>query len=475
MNGLAAVRAWAGGTPRARDGWTVALFGLALRLAAVLWGHGRFPPAEDGHFYHVVAGRIADGHGYTWLWPDGAVTYAAHYPVGYPALIGGLYAIFGQHAALAMAFNAVLGAAAVWAVHRCAARVASRGAALLAALLAALHPTLVFYTPALMTEGVSSALVALAMLLVLDARAQAGPKRWRRLIGLGLLLGVATLIRPQLLLLAPVFGAWVVPLRAGERRSWVMSGAAGALTAALAIAVCLPWTMRNCARMERCVFVSANGGWNLLIGAGPGATGSWVPIEQAGMPERCRHVYAEAAKDACFGQAAVERIREQPGAWLALVPKKLSATFDYVGAAAWYLRSSNPSAWSEERKLGLGVAETAWQRVSLLLALLAAARLSGPGRPVRLLLGLAAALALFQPAAWPSYLALCAIVLLGSWAEPLAVLAGWTVFTTALTHAAFFGAGRYAVVCFTATAALAGLLGRGRAARSAAGALTAAK
>src|SRR5256885_7855973 len=47
-------------------------------------------------FYHAVATRIARGAGYTWAWPDGVVTYAAHYPVGYPALLGAAYAVFGD-------------------------------------------------------------------------------------------------------------------------------------------------------------------------------------------------------------------------------------------------------------------------------------------------------------------------------------------------------------------------------------------
>src|SRR5512144_589034 len=98
---------------------------LLTRLVFVLWAASRFGPAEDGKFYHVVAGRIARGLGYTWLWPDGAVTYAAHYPVGYPALVGAVYAITGPVPGAAMALNAVLGAAAVFAVHRVSAEAAT--------------------------------------------------------------------------------------------------------------------------------------------------------------------------------------------------------------------------------------------------------------------------------------------------------------------------------------------------------------
>src|SRR5690606_5734903 len=100
----------------------------------------------------------ADGAGYTWLWPDGAVTYAAHYPVGYPALLAGLYALLGPSPVFGMAFNAILGTVAVLATYWVASESASRAGAVLAGTVVALHPSLVLYTPALMTEGVTAAL-----------------------------------------------------------------------------------------------------------------------------------------------------------------------------------------------------------------------------------------------------------------------------------------------------------------------------
>jgi hypothetical protein len=212
--------------------------------------------------------------------------------------------------------------------------------------------------------------------------------------------------------------------------------------------------------MGQCVFVSANGGWNLLIGAGEGATGSWVPIEQAGMPPECRTVYGEAEKDACFGRAARAQIAARPIRWLALVPAKLSATFDYVGAAAWYLHSSNPGAFDERQKLTLGVAETAWHRAVVLIALLALARAPGPRRKLRVVTALTSALWLFLKAAWVAHLGLLvAAALLGrkTYEQYVpAALAGWLLLTTAFTHAVFFGAGRYALVSFGLLSALAG-------------------
>lgn len=449
-----------GAAPRVSDALVCAAVGLVARLGVVVWAAGRFPPADDGHFYHVIATRIAEGHGYTWLWPDGTVTYAAHYPVGYPALVGGLYALFGEHPALAMGFNALLGALAVLAVHQLAASVATRRGAVLAALLVALHPALVFYTPALMTEGVVAALLAIAAWLVVCARRAAAPWRWW--IVLGLVLGTTTMVRPQSLLLAPLFGVLACPSRsAAAVRPWWRRVRAALVTTLLTIAVCLPWTARNCARMGRCVFVSANGGWNLLIGAGKGATGTWVPIERVGIPPRCRDVFDEAEKDACFGEAALEQIARHPGHFIRLVPAKLAATFDYSGAPGWYLHSSNARAFDFHDKVRLGVIETVWERLEVLLALAALALWPAPRPRARRVAAVLAGVFLFVHAAWVAYLGVVVCAVLAGRAiarHPPAALAAGTLVLTAATHAVFFGSGRYSMVCFALVSALSGCL-----------------
>ena len=155
--------------PPARDAWLLAAIALLLRLGFVVWAASRFLPAEDGKYYQIVAWRIARGLGYTWLWPDGVVTYAAHYPVGYPAILGGLYWLFGPRPWLAMALNALLGSLAVAGVVRLASSVATRRGAIIAGCIAAVHPTLLFYTPALMTEIVSASILAIGAWMALAA------------------------------------------------------------------------------------------------------------------------------------------------------------------------------------------------------------------------------------------------------------------------------------------------------------------
>ncbi len=383
--------------PGRRDALVVASVALAARLAVVAWAAGRFAPTGDATYYDKLARRLAAGEGYTWLWPDGAVTYAAHYPVGYPAALAALYATVSSSPTAGMLLNAVVGTLAAVAAHRLAARCAPAKTAFVAGLLVALHPGLVFYTPALMTEAVTGALLAAAAALA--ARARDRDRVASGALAIGIVAGLATLVRPQALLCAPTFAAL-----AFAPSSWKRVGLAAALASATAIAVCAPWTARNCVRMHRCALVSVNGGWNLLIGTDGSANGAWAPVD---VPPACREVWDEAGKDACFERAAVETIAAHPASWLALAPGKLAATFDYSGAPGWYLHASNPDAFGDTAKVALGVVETLYERVALLLALVWAAREDGSprrrGRVAVAVVGAVAAL-VTQPA-WIGYVA----------------------------------------------------------------------
>ncbi|HTJ82740.1 MAG TPA: glycosyltransferase family 39 protein [Polyangiaceae bacterium] len=419
------------------------------------------PPAADGTFYDTIARRVASGHGYTWLWPDGAVTYAAHYPVGYPALVALGYRLFGAHPGIAMLENAAVGTLLPLAIHASVASFASRRAALGVGIVAALHPALVTYTPALMTEGVTAALVAIACAVATAAvrRGARRPLRWPLALALGLVLGLATYVRPQCIAFAPA-----LPLAASlSSREALRRGAVIAVLATVgALVTVAPWTARNCDRMGRCALVSVNGGWNLLIGTDASAKGTWAELK---VPDACRDVFDEAEKDACFGREARRIIAAHPLDWVALAPMKLDATLDYFGAGPGYLRTAAPGEISEATKRALGALETAVQRLLLAAALFGLARLAIPDAPRRLgraLPFVLAALALF-PHATAAYVllgvgAIAVTVSRGRSRVPPAVpVAGAVILLTALLHAVFFGAGRYGLVLVPATLTLSAL------------------
>lgn len=424
----------------------VALVAILARAPLVAWAWSRIPPTGDGAFYHLFAGRLAAGLGYSIQWPDGVVTPVAHYPVGYPALLAPFYALLGAAPGWAMVVNTALSAMGAVAIQTLAARVTTARRAAAAGLFVALHPALLFYTPAVMTELATFALVAAAFALADTER-----RRWGRLALASLLLGGATLVRPQSLLFAPVLGALCVPGRPALARRVI----GAALACALTVGVCLPWTARNCREMGQCALVSVNGGWNLLIGTHT-TSGSWEAVK---VPDACREVWDEAAKDRCFGREAQRAILASPGEALAKVPRKLAATFDYVGAAPWYLHAANPDAFPTTAKVVLGAFETVVIRAALVLALLALARARGRYRRARALLAALGIVSALLPSAAFAYLALALAAVLGQPAGrargTLRPLAAATIVLTMLVHGAFFGGGRYALVVLPFVAALA--------------------
>jgi 4-amino-4-deoxy-L-arabinose transferase-like glycosyltransferase len=437
-------------TDRRRDAWAVFAVALFVRCAVVAWARGRFPPTGDGYYYDVLAHRLAAGAGYTWPWPDGTVTYAAHYPVGFPALLAIAYVLFGPSDTIAMSAAALLGAASAYAAHRLVDDIdESRWRPTAAGLAVALHPALVPYTAARMTEGVTAALLILAAALASRARATRG---WGLTFAVGVVMAVATLVRPQSLLLAPVLGA--LSLRAGAKLGTRVARAAAVTL--IALACIAPWTVRNCVRMRRCALVSLNGGWNLLIGATT-SSGGWEPIS---VPPACATVWDEAEKDACFERAAVQAIVQNPAAWLSLAPSKVSMTLDYFGAAPWYLNASNAAAFGPRSKEALAIVETVASRLLLLAALIACSGFEGPRRSARrfvALIGAAGALTLHGSI---GYICLVACVsLLGRRAllrMPLVVPAcAAVIVATIVVHSVFFGSGRYGLILAPFVAALA--------------------
>jgi hypothetical protein len=376
------------------------------------------------------------------------VTYAAHYPVGYPAILGVAYALFGAEPSSAMLVNALFGALMVPAAYFIATSVGAGRLARWVGLALAVHPTLVLYTAALMTEGLSASLFVLlsAFALWLSQR-QSG---WMGRLVLGILGGLLVLVRPQLLPALPALGSVAVATSAGLtgwRELW-LRGRGGAQVLAVGLLVCLPWTLRNCAKMDGCVFVSANGGWNLLIGTLPEGRGSFAPIDGATVPIECRNVFGEAGKDRCFGQAGMRRIRSEPVAWLALAPQKLGQLFNHGAVASAYLRTSNGSLVTEVVRQRLATLETVCTRLFLLGACWGLGRAARRGR---LVLAFALAAGAFSLSPWGYAAELC---LFGGLLalrptpgrRPLLFLAAVLLGLSCFTHTLFFGAPRYALV-----------------------------
>jgi 4-amino-4-deoxy-L-arabinose transferase-like glycosyltransferase len=453
----------AGSGPRpAKDiafSWALAMVALLPRLfVAIAWAR---EPVWDGHYYHLGASRIAAGLGYSEdVLIHGVSVWKpwTHYPVGYSALLSLFYRVFGEHLLVGPLLNALLGAATALLVHRIALYHLGVMRARVAGGIAALHPGLIAYCPLLMTEIPSAFMLVLLVWTLLHFRG-----RWHGVLAGGLILGALTLMRPASLLLVPLIALVEGrPLARGALRAAALLG--------VALLVVLPWTIRNCQRMDGCALVSTNGGWNLAIGAIT-ETGRFQTLRGK---DGCPNVTGQVQQDDCWAKVGLQKIKQSPWRWLGLAPKKLAQTFDHESFAVEYVHEADPGAWPDDRREAARGLLTAAH-----LGLLAAAALSIVARPfgrvtpaekywqLGLLLLLCALIAYGvvdeqHPFHWLILLApALAFAPLPGRPELGAVgrVAMAALLITALTHVVFFGEDRYhlflsPLLCVLAAAAL---------------------
>jgi 4-amino-4-deoxy-L-arabinose transferase-like glycosyltransferase len=217
-------------------------------------------PMSDQLWYLERAVGLLNGEGYA---VQGQPT--AFWPVGYPAFLAGLFAVFGPDIEVAKAANLVLSAIAMAFVYRISRRATgSETAAKAALVLAALYPTLIFYTELLYSELLFMTLLLAGIDLLLGAGEHR--RRWIAIAAAGVCFGLASLVKTQGLLLPGVLtGGTLILRRIGFRQAVLM----GLVVYAACLAVITPWTLRNWAVLGQPVLISTNGGFNLYMGNNP--------------------------------------------------------------------------------------------------------------------------------------------------------------------------------------------------------------
>jgi hypothetical protein len=279
----------------------------------------------------------------------------------------------------------------------------------------------------------------------------------------GLALTAAVLVRPSSLLALPLV-AFLFPF------SFWRSVTRTAIIGAVCILGVLPWTIRNCERMDGCTLVSTNAGWNLAIGALTD-TGRFRTLHAA---DGCPIVTGQVQQDRCWWDVGVRVIRQNPSHFLATAPLKLAQTFDHESFVIEYLHEADPTAWPDQvRKRGREIL-SAFHRALLVSALFCVVarvrweRYRSFGFMVQAMLGLGLAIlsaVVIRHDEHPFYwlvVALCSIYWLPLPGHPrrfgIIEFAVGFIALTALTHIAFFGEDRYHMVatpllCLCAAAA----------------------
>jgi hypothetical protein len=253
--------------------WLVLGCGAVLRIAWAVYFDPN--PVNDGKWYWARSTELADGLGYQ---VNGLPT--AYWPVGYPALLGLVFKLFGTDLFVMRLLQALLGTLCLFAIHEVAHRAsASLIAARAAMLLIAVYPGDIAYTSVMLSEPSYNAWMMSGMAVGLSTVA------WRlRIVGAGLLFALAALTKPQGILLPVMFGL----LAAGRPRSLKLVAVNTGVCVLVMCAALSPWWVRNALVFDAFVPVSNNGGINLFVGNNPRAQGGYrssEKVERGGRPE----------------------------------------------------------------------------------------------------------------------------------------------------------------------------------------------
>jgi 4-amino-4-deoxy-L-arabinose transferase-like glycosyltransferase len=255
------------------------LLALGLRGAWIRHTDTQLPWLGDPQYYHATAQNIAEGRGYSVSFEDaGFVADDNSQPTdfwapGFPFALAPFYKLFGARIAVGKIFNAIVGALAVLPIFYLGRRLWPRPhadpAGLLAAFLFAITPSLVFWTPAILSEP----LFTLGLASTLAVALWAGERRSIAGFALtGLLLTATAFVRSQgAVLIVPVAILLVrdIGLRSVARVA-VPVGLAGAV-------LLVPRAVRNRLVMGHVYLINDDLGYNLRIAHGPNSTGTSVP------------------------------------------------------------------------------------------------------------------------------------------------------------------------------------------------------
>jgi hypothetical protein len=264
---------------------SILLLGAALRVGMAFYLGNQVDPvpaAYDQVFYHDVALNLLAGRGFSFTnppWPfiePGAPT--AYVPFLYQLFLAGVYKVAGVYPLVARIVQALMCSLLPWLVYLLTRRIVSGSSAavpsrwqakagaisLTAAAITAFYAYFVFYSAALMTEGLYLLMVAASLLLTYDLAGQSMPPSIRRWAAWGLATGVTIVMRQVFMPVSAVLFLWVAWRLRGRHAPRVWLPRATVAVAVIA-AVILPWTIRNYLVFDRFLLLNSQTGqvfWN---------------------------------------------------------------------------------------------------------------------------------------------------------------------------------------------------------------------
>lgn len=279
---------------------------LARVAAAVLLREEFFTSGDQS--YDDLARSVADGNGFSV-----AGRPSAGNPPVYTLLVAFSYLVGGRGWVSVGLLQALIGVVAALLVFALGRRLFGVAVGLVAAGAFAVYPYLVAQSAQIMDTSVF-ALLLVATVLACVRAGQLGSMRSSALVGL--VAGLAFLVRPTIIAVAVLLPVILLMLGVGPARAVRMSGVA----LAAALMVLLPWTVRNAVVLDAFVPGATKGGVNFWKGNSPQAAefierGISVDLltEQPDAPASPQ--LDEAGEDRWWYDRGFAWIRANPGDW----------------------------------------------------------------------------------------------------------------------------------------------------------------
>ncbi|TXH02677.1 MAG: glycosyl transferase [Candidatus Moraniibacteriota bacterium] len=331
------------------------------------------PSSDMGWYYHRAIELLETGR----YQENGIPT--AFWPVGYPAFlalvmaIGGASVLTGQLANLSLSVACTL-----LTYHLCIRQFNSQRIAAIATSLMAVYPNQMGYSLGLYSEPLYTTLLLLIWILF---RPNCG---LLTIICAGLIGGLATLVKTQMLLLAPPL-FFLLSLNSWERQNIISALRKSFLASAVMLLTIAPWTIRNHQVMGSFIPVSTNGGLSLLAGNNPSMTSDLRTDFNDNDPifEEIKFSASDqVAADKRARSAALTWIGDNPSRFIFLMPKKLIRLWIPDGESEWNIQRgfANYEKWRFEFRTArvLNQAYYFLLLTSALYAFLRCIRLSNP-------------------------------------------------------------------------------------------------
>jgi 4-amino-4-deoxy-L-arabinose transferase-like glycosyltransferase len=366
--------------------WLALIVGVALALRVVWAFQVECDPRTywrwDMTIYDFQASAFADGYGYV----DFNGDPTAHWPPGYSAALTPIYRLTGKSLLSARLANAVAGSLTVVLVYVLGAKVFGRTAGLIGAGLLAVLPNQIVFTGLVLTETFFTLLFVLILLLTAQALlSEKEPRLWHFVL-IGMLIGVAALVRGEALLLLAV----IPPVVWVRRRSWRSLLARSTVLVLAAAVVVAPWTVRNAIQMKAPILISTSATEAFWVAHHEGANGK---ISDFVVDDRYKNVLNPKKEVEISNEAlreALSFIRHNPAQELLLIPRRFFALYSEDASGTLWLQTPATLSFSSGRHLR-EVSDLGYWGVMALAALGLPAWLSLRDRRKALLLAVAVA------------------------------------------------------------------------------------